>query len=70
MATIPDKLSESVRSADDTLLLCRQLGQWEHRNIADEQALEQALRRWPLLAELAELTGGQPSADTRYEADI
>lgn len=70
MATIPDKLSESVRSADDTLLLCRQLGQWEHRNITDEQALEQALRRWPLLAELAELTGGQLSADARYEADI
>lgn len=66
MATLPGKVTDGIRPADDTLLLRRQLGQWQHRNIADEQALERALRRWPLLAELADPA---PLSD-RQEADV
>ncbi|WP_344965607.1 hypothetical protein [Oceanisphaera sediminis] len=41
-----------MRPADDTLYLHRQLGRWQHRDIAEQQRLELALQRWPLLAEL------------------
>ena len=53
MVNLHDKVKETVRPADDTLYLRRQLGRWQHRDIAEQQRLEQALQRWPLLAELA-----------------
>lgn len=53
MVTLRGKVKAVARSADDTLYLRRQLGQWQHRDIAEQQRLEQALQRWPLLAELA-----------------
>ncbi len=59
-------MTDVVRPADDTRLLRQQLGHWVHRDIADEQALKQALQRWPLLAELADEQAGSE----QFEADL
>lgn len=59
-------MSDAVRPADDIRLLRRQMGYWEHRDIADEQTLQAALMRWPLLAELA----GEELSPGKHEAGL